>query len=85
MYLPGPGTDESFWRMDNWREIAAGSSSLVLFVAGGYFLYDWYTKNATTTFRKLREMNLDDAAQMARRVLRAIENFHEKNSKEAVQ
>lgn len=72
----GQPNSSSILRWEGWTDVAAGVGSLALVAVGGGILYSKYGSQAQTrALRELKDMTAEDAARMARGVLRALEKF----------
>ena len=59
-----------------WMDVGVVGVSVVMLGVGGYLIYNNVgTHVKARALRELEELTYDDATQMARRVLRAIEKF----------
>lgn len=72
----GQPNSSSIWTWSGWTDVAAGVGSLALIVVGGGILYSRYgTEVKSRALRELKDLTAEDAARMARGVLRALEKF----------
>lgn len=74
-------TEPGFFSRIPWVDVGVVGLSVVMLGFGGYLIYSNVGTNVKArALRELQELTYEDATQMARRVLRAIEKFQNLNT-----
>lgn len=77
---PGVVSSPGYFSNINWMDWLVGASSLGLVGLGTSMLYPNLLKFKSRAMRELSEINSDDAARMAKTVMKAIARFSEMNN-----
>ncbi|ODM97186.1 hypothetical protein Ocin01_09493, partial [Orchesella cincta] len=73
----GQPNSSSILSWNGWGDVAAGAGCLAMVLVGGGILYSRYgTEVKSRALRELKDLTAEDAARMARGVLRALEKFN---------